>query len=106
VFDVRQRPDPRPVVPDAHDQAIVLGPGADLQHAVLVLVGVSDDVHAGLRDHGLEVGHLGGLHLQRLGQPGERVPDERHVRSSRGNRELDSRLGVHHSLSLPLHVGD
>ena len=75
-------PDPRAVVAHARPRATSSsrqastssGPGLSL------VVGVDDDVHARLGDHRLQVGDLGRLHLERLGEAGERVADQGYVR--------------------------
>ena len=55
------------------------GLGLDAERTRIALVGVDDDVHAGLGDHRLQVGDPGLVHADLLGEAGQRVADDRHV---------------------------
>ena len=50
-----------------------------------IRVGVDDDVHAGLGDDRLQVGDPGLVHADLLGQPGQRVADDRDVLAFAGS---------------------
>ena len=75
-------------------EAVGIGMGLDVERARLAAVGVDDDVHAGLGDDGLQVGDPRLVHADLLGQPGERVADDRDVLGPRwkGDRQPGGRV--------------
>ena len=66
----------------------VSGSASTLSGPGLAVVGVDDDVHAGLGDDGLQVGDAGLVHADLLGEPGEGVADHRDVLRSGRERHL------------------
>ena len=61
----------------AHDdrEVVLVGEHLDLEHALVAVVGVDDDVGAGLGDRHLHVGQHGRVELERVGHAGQRLAD-------------------------------
>ena len=89
--------DARAVV--AHDdrQAGLAGVHLDLERARLALVGVDDDVRAGLRDGHLHVGEHRGVEVQRVGHAGQRLADHRYALRARRHPQTDFGRSLRHS---------
>ena len=61
---VRARADAGPAIAHDHHEGVTVAVGVDLQRPSAVLVGMDDDVHAGLGDNRLQVRHLRRIHVE------------------------------------------
>ena len=66
---------------------VVVGEHLDLERALLAVVGVDDDVGAGLGDGHLHVGDHGGVERERVGHAGQRLAHDADALGARGHRE-------------------
>ena len=75
----------------AHDdrQRRLAGEHLDLEHALLAVVGVHDDVGARLGDRHLHVGQHGGVEVERVGHAGQRLAHDADALGPRGHGQED-----------------
>ena len=77
----------------------LVGEHLDLEHARVLVVGVHDDVGAGLGDGHLHVGQHGGVEVQRVGHSRERLAHDADALRARRHGQQDLRRGNGHSLA-------
>src|SRR5262249_60687294 len=86
--------DPRAAVPHEERDRVSLDPAGQLDRAVAALVGVHDDVGAGLADGDLEVGEERTVPAHRVGDAAERLAGHGHALRPGGEGEREvSRAG-------------